>query len=104
MYAEDKKILQEIQQSKNLSPASITNYESALKQYTKYCKKSMTDLLKEAETEEETGTRWKHRTIRKRLIGFRAYLLNQYEYKATTKTYLARIQTIYRYYEIDNNK
>lgn len=101
MIVEDKKILQEIRQSKNLTLSSIRNYECAMRQYTTYNQMSMYELLREAEAEEETGVRWKHRQIRRRLIGFRAYLLQKYEYKATTKTYLARILTIYRYYEIE---
>ena len=101
MIIEDKKILQEIRQSKNLTLSSIKNYECAMRQYTTYNQMSMYELLQEAEKEEETGVRWKHRTLRRRLIGFRAYLLQKYEYKATTKTYMARILTIYRYYEIE---
>ena len=101
MIIEDKKILQEIRQSKNLTLSSIKNYECAMRQYTTYNQMSMTELIQEAEKEEEDGVRWKHRTIRRRLIGFRAHLLQKYEYKATTKTYLARILTIYRYYEIE---
>ena len=101
MIIEDKKILQEIRQSKNLTLSSIKNYECAMRQYTTYNQMSMTELIQEAEKEEEDGVRWKHRQIRRRLIGFRAYLLQKYEYKATTKTYLARILTIYRYYEIE---
>ena len=75
MIIEDKKILQEIRQSKNLTLSSIKNYECAMRQYTTYNQMSMTELLKEAEKEEEGGVRWKHRQIRRRLIGFRAYLL-----------------------------
>lgn len=101
MIIEDKKILQEIRQSKNLTLSSIKNYECAMRQYTTYNQMSMYELIQEAEKEEEDGVRWKHRTIRRRLIGFRAHLLQKYEYKATTKTYLARILTIYRYYEIE---
>lgn len=101
MIIEDKKILQEIRQSKNLTLSSIKNYECAMRQYTTYNQMSMTELIQEAEKEEEDGVRWKHRTIRRRLIGFRTYLLQKYEYKATTKTYMARILTIYRYYEIE---
>ena len=101
MIIEDKKILQEISTTKNLTLSSIKNYECAMRQYTTYNQMSMYELLREAEEEEEDGVRWKHRTLRRRLIGFRAYLLQKYEYKATTKTYLARILTIYRYYEIE---
>ena len=101
MIIEDKKILQEIRQSKNLTLSSIKNYEYAMRQYTTYNQMSMYELIQEAEKEEEDGVRWKHRQIRRRLIGFRAHLLQKYEYKATTKTYMARILTIYRYYEIE---
>ena len=101
MIIEDKKILQEIRQSKNLTLSSIKNYECAMRQYTTYNQMSMYELIQEAEKEEDNGVRWKHRQIRRRLIGFRAHLLQKYEYKATTKTYMARILTIYRYYEIE---
>jgi len=101
MYNEDKTILQELQASKNLRKTTLQTYQSALQQYTDYCQMSMTQLLKEADTEEEAGIRWKHRTLRRRLIGYRAHLLNKYEYQSTSRTYLSRVMSIYRYYEIE---
>lgn len=101
MYTEDKIILQEIQASKNLRDTTLQTYKSALQQYTNYCGVSMTRLLEEADNEENQGIRWKHRTLRKRLIGYRAHLLNKYEYQSTSRIYLSRILTIYRYYEIE---
>ena len=101
MYAEDKTLLSEIQATKNLRPTTLQTYQSALNQYTSYCQMSMTQLLAEADQEEEQGIRWKHRQIRKRLIGYRAHLLQKYEYQSTSRIYLSRILTIYRYYEIE---
>lgn len=61
MIIEDKKILQEIRQSKNLTLSSIKNYECAMRQYTTYNQMSMYELIREAEKEEETGVRCKQK-------------------------------------------
>ena len=101
MYNEDQQILQEIQITKNLRDTTIATYRQALKTYTKYNKESMANLIREAEEEEEKGVRWKHRTLRRRLINYRAHLLDKYEYTGTMRTYLTKILAIYRYYEIE---
>ena len=101
MYNEDQQILQEIQVTKNLRDTTIATYRQAIKTYTQYNGQSMASLIMEAEAEEEKGVRWKHRTIRRRLISYRAHLLQEYEYTGTTRTYLTKILAIYRYYEIE---
>ena len=53
MIIEDKKILQEISTTKNLTLSSIKNYECAMRQYTTYNQMSMTELIQEAELKEE---------------------------------------------------
>ena len=101
IYEEDKKLLQEISTTKNLNKNTISNYRSSIKQYTECIGKSMTELLIEAETEEEQGIRWKKRKIRTHLIRYRAHLIDKYEYEGTIRVYLTKILAIYRHYEIE---
>lgn len=101
MKEEDKILLHEIGVTRNLSPSSLKVYRNAMQNYTSYCGRSFTELLAEAEDEEEQGVRWKHRRVRTYLIGFRAYLLEKYEYKETIRRYFTIVQTIYRHYEIE---
>ena len=101
IYEEDKKLLQEISTAKNLNKNTISNYRSSIKQYTQCIGKSMTELLIEAETEEEQGIRWKKRKIRTHLIQYRAHLIDKYEYEGTIRVYLTKILAIYRHYEIE---
>jgi len=101
MYKEDKELLTRIAKAKNLTQNTINNYHSAINKYTTYCGKSMAQLLEEAEQEEEDGIRWKRRKIRKRLIGYRASLIDEYEYEGTIRVYLQKILAIYRHYEIE---
>lgn len=101
MKQEDRTLLQEIGVTRNLSQSSLKVYENAMQNYTSYCGRSFTELLSEAEDEEEKGIRWKHRKVRTYLIGFRAYLLEKYEYKETIRRYFTIVQTIYRHFEIE---
>lgn len=61
---------------------------------------SMIELLQEAEDEEEQGIRWKHRTLKKRLIEFRAFLYENYAYE-TAKTRFGKLLAFYRHFEIE---
>ena len=101
MYKEDKELLTRIAKAKNLTQNTINNYRTAINKYTTHCGKSMVQLLEEAEQEEEDGIRWKRRKIRKHLIGYRAHLIDEYEYEGTIRVYLQKILAIYRHYEIE---
>ena len=61
---------------------------------------TLQELLTEAETEEEQGIRWKHRTLKTRLITFRNWLQNNY-LNNTAKKNFGRITTFYRHHEIE---
>ena len=60
----------------------------------------MVELIEEAENEEEQGIRWKHRTLKKRLIQYRTYLYQNYM-SSTAKMMFSKILTIYKHYEIE---
>ena len=44
-------------------------YQRAVRKYTEYFSMSMTELLEEAETEEEQDIRWKKKKIQTKIIG-----------------------------------
>ena len=61
---------------------------------------TLDNLIEEADNEEEQGIRWKHRTLKERLIHFRNYLFAN-KSEGTAKRYLSCIKTIYTHFEIE---
>ena len=96
----DKQILEEVSDARNYSPLTRKNYQTSINNYTAYCNKTLYELIKEAEEEEEKGIRWKDRTVKKRLLGYRQYLLDNY-LLSTAQAHLMKIRSIYRFYEIE---
>lgn len=103
MERTDEEILQEFSFTRNHSPWTKTNYRSSIKLYTQFNKMSLYELLDEAEQEEIQKLRWKDKTLRKRLINFRKYLLDNY-LRSTAMVHLKRITAIYQSYEIELQK
>ena len=100
MNEKDNQILENLSQTRNLAFKTKQSYKNAMKIYVLYQNKSFNDLLKEAEDEEEKSIRWKHRTLKKRLINFRIYLQENYLI-STAKVYFQRILTLYKHFEIE---
>ena len=96
----DNELLQEIHIVNNHSPATVRIYDQAVKKYTKFFSMSLEELLEEAEAEEEEGIRWKKRKLKRRLLTFRQYLLENYSLNSV-KTIFSPILYIYKYYEIE---
>ena len=59
------------------------------------------ELVEEAQNEEKRKIPLKNRTLKKRLIDFRNYLLNSDLSTKTAKTYFSKIKAYYRHYEIE---
>lgn len=93
-------MLTEFIKDRNLSSSSMRNYRSAVRLYENLNGKTLDELIDEAEREELEKVRWKDRSLKKRLIGYRSYL---YENKVETTAikYLTNIKTIYRHFEIE---
>lgn len=100
MNKETLKIIDNISNERNLTNSTKRIYINAVKQYEELHQLTLTELLEEAENEEEQGTRWKHRKLRQRLTLYQNYLLTNYKY-GTVKNYLHRIKAIYNYYDIE---
>lgn len=54
----DNELLNEIHMVKNHSDETRRIYKHAVDNYTKFCSMSLSELLEEAESEEEKGIRW----------------------------------------------
>lgn len=96
----DENILNEVHSTFNHSKATRNLYKQAVKKYTNFFGMSMGELIEEAETEEDSGVRWKRRTIKRRLINYRQYLLENHCIN-TVLTLMRPILVIYKYFEIE---
>lgn len=100
MSMNDLELIEEFAKARNITARTLYGYRHVFKTYKEYTGKQLTELLKEAEKEEEEGIRWKHRTIKKRLIGYRNYLQDKY-CVSTVKLNFSRLLTFYRHHEIE---
>ena len=100
MNSKDKEIMNGFIKVRNLNKRTIYGYNNAIKLYTNFNNMSLSELLKEAEKDEENGIRWKNRKIKMRLLNFRVFLQNNYLI-STVKVHFQRILTIYRHFEIE---
>ena len=100
MYKEDNEIIEKISKEKNLKEATIKGYKTTIGIYTELIGKPMVSLIKEADKEEEAGIRWKNRKLKEHLNEFKSFVEQKYVI-GTAKTHLARIKSIYYFYEIE---
>lgn len=96
----NNKLFAEFCEARNLKNSTINGYESALKLYTLYCKMNLNDLINEAYLEEEKNISLKKRRIKKRLIGYRVYLLNNLS-QGSVRNYFSKVKTFYRHFEVE---
>lgn len=99
----NEEILEEIHTHKNHKWNTQRKYKYAVQKYCKFHNKTLHELLEEAETEEEKGIRWKHRKLKKRLLDYRQWLLENYA-KNTINANMVPILVIYEFYEIELHK
>ena len=85
---------------RKLSENSINSYFMSLNDYCKFHQMSLENLLEEADKEEEDGIRWKKRTLKRRLVEYRTYLVENFK-KNTVKTRFNQIKAFYRHFEIE---
>lgn len=96
----DEELLEEFCSSRNHTYGTRKGYESSLRIYTKFNQMTLFQLLDEAEQEEQERIRWKDRKLRRRLINYRRYLYENYLY-STANFHLSRIQTFYKFFDIE---
>ena len=95
----DEELLNNYCYTRNLKPVTREQYQYSIRVYTKHQKATLTELINEAETEEDDRVRWKHSKLKQRLLEFRAYLYQEYM-EDTAKGHMIRIMAIYRHYDI----
>ena len=93
------KNLKKYSHERNIKESTLKGYESSLKKYVEFNKMSIDELIGEALNEEAIPL--KDRTIKKRLIDFRYYLLNSNLTTKTARTYFSKVIAFYRHYEIE---
>lgn len=84
-------------------PKTQKLYRITLNEYCQHQQLTLQQLLDEAETEEENGIRWKHRTLKKRLLEYRVHLHQKHSLN-TAKHRFTRIITFYQQFDIEIHK
>ena len=87
--------------NRNIKDSTIKSYRSAILKYESFHKMAMDDLIGEAIKEDESLIPLKNRCIKRRLLDFRAFLLDSDLSISTVRTYFSRIKTFYRHFEIE---
>ena len=90
----DQTILDDFQKRRNLKTSSMRQYKAALNRYKEYNKLSLSELLNEAEIEEDDRIPQRRRTLTTRLLGFRNYITKHYK-KNSVKSMMTKIITLY---------
>lgn len=86
----------------NWTDNTYKQYQIALESYTTFHQQSFTELLTEAETDEETINKTGKRRIKTRLLQYQIHLQEDKQFKPnSTKAYLSKICKIYKYHDID---
>ena len=97
---EDMELLDYFAKTRNIKQKTKKLYRITLSEYTTYYKTTLTKLFQEAEQEEENGTRWKKRTLKKRLIEYRVYLYQKHS-KNTASHRFNRVKAFYEHFDIE---
>lgn len=105
----DQDILIKYTLERNIKLATIKGYVSTWKKYVKLNNMSITELLEEAKKEQKQRINPNETTLRKRLLAYREHLLTAPSFtengkhgpsRATYTTYLSKVETLYRHYNI----
>lgn len=100
MTMSNEELIAQICRERHHTEGTKNIFLRAGKLYSEYNKLPLKELLEEAEEEEEQGTRWKKRRLRRRLIDFREYVHSQV-LASTAKMYFQKVISIYRHFEIE---
>ena len=87
--------------NRNIKNSTIKSYRSAILKYESFHKMAMEDLIDDAIRDEESMVPLKNRNIKRRLLDFRAFLLDSDLSINTVRTYFSRVKTFYRHFEIE---
>lgn len=101
MNIENDPIFIEFIDSRNITKSTEIRYKIILEGYSKYTNLSLSELIKEADTEEENGIlKLRDRTIKKHLVQYKKYLQDQNRSESTISVTIAVIRSFYNEFEI----
>lgn len=97
----DDKFFEQFCIDRNIKFSTRKGYESAISLYVKVHRKSLSDLLDEARSDEDKNLVLKNRRIKRRLLKFRNFLLDSDLSANTCKTYFQKVKTFYLHFEVE---
>ena len=98
---ENESLFQELCENRGLSESTIILYGLSLQKYSDFTNKTLEELIDEADLEEDEGIRLRKRKIKKYLIEFKTYLVEEEGYSQNyVKNLLAMVKSFYSEYEI----
>ena len=100
MEIRNNSLFKQFAEERKLSDKSKRTYELSLTDYCRFHNMNLTELLEEADREEEDGIRLKRRTLKSRLVEYRTHLVSNYK-KNTVKTRFNQVRAFYRHFEIE---
>ena len=96
-------IINQFCKERNSSKNTLYSYRQSIRLFETQTQQEIYSILYLAEMEQEKNIPWKHQTIRKQLINFRAYLYENYK-KSTAHLHLTRVKAFLQHYEIEIGK
>lgn len=104
MSRTNEEILNEMHVGKNHAENTKRKFKVTIDSYCEFHQMTLDELLNEADDEEEQKIRWKKRTLKKRLLNYRRYLVDNNYSKQTIQTYMTNLLTLYRYFDFELEK
>ena len=89
-------------QERNIKKSTIKGYKTSINKYTTYYNMSLDELIDEALHEEDEKIPLRHRSLKRRLLQFRTFLLDETDLEVTTiELHLTRIKALYSHFEVE---
>ncbi len=104
MSRTNQDILNEMHTGKNHAENTKRKFKVTIDSYCGFHKRTLEELLTEADMEEEQKIRWIKRKLKKRLLNYRRYLVDNNYSKQTIQTYMTNLLTLYRYFDFELEK
>jgi integrase len=99
-FKNEDKYFQQFILERNLQKNTINQYKISLKNYCNLNQMTITELMLEADNEEENRVRNKNKKITQRLKEYRTYLISNYQ-SISVHEYFGKIKSFYRHFEIE---
>ena len=97
-----QKLLDNMVNDRNISDSSAKGYISTVKKYTEFNCMQLYELIDEALEEQDAHIPLRESKLKKRLVDYRNYLMNDTDFcSKTVKTYFSKMLTVYRHFECE---